>query len=139
MDNTKNLLFDEQEKEFVVPTVSNVLGVEHKHMPEPDVELDDNDLECGGSVQEEHYLQVDEEEALLGLPLDERMEELGYTDYADFFMDYPELITTDELIELLERGEIYTQDDVIMHNGEIIENPNSEDFEDFEYEFDEDY
>lgn len=133
-----------EEKEFVVPKVSNILGVEHKHVIEQErLAQDDmvdpsNDSQWSASCNEGHYLEKEVLENLLELPLDERMEYLAYLDYHDFLMDYPAFVTTDELMELVENGEIYTQDDVIAHNGEFIENENSEDFEDFEYQFDKD-
>lgn len=133
-----------EEKAFIVPKVNDILGVPHKHAPEPELLVEDNvvatdnDSECSSCDYGSTYLKECEIESLLALALDERIEQLSYTDYQEFFMDYPELVTTGELMELIENGDIYTQDNVILHNGEFIENENSEDFEDFEYQFDKD-
>lgn len=47
--------------------------------------------------------------------------------------------STDEFQQRLDNGEIRTYDDVVYHNGSYYENENSEEWEDFEYQYEEDH
>ena len=50
--------------------------------------------------------------------------------------DYPEYVTYEEFEELLKQGEIHSVDDVIYFKGRYYENEFSEEWEEFEYEWD---
>lgn len=41
--------------------------------------------------------------------------------------------------ERLDNGELRTYDDIVYHNGTYYENENSEEWEDFEYQYEEDH
>lgn len=47
--------------------------------------------------------------------------------------------STDEFQQRLDNGEIRAYDDVVYHNGRYYENENSEEWEDFEYQYEEDH
>lgn len=44
-----------------------------------------------------------------------------------------------DFLERLDSGEFRTYDDVVYHNGKYYENENSEEWEDFEYQYEEDH
>lgn len=78
-------------------------------------------------------------EKFLAMPLEERMENLGVTDYTVMCRDYPEFVTYEEFEKLLNQGEIRSVDDVIYFKGRYYENENSVEWEEFEYEWDKDH
>ena len=45
----------------------------------------------------------------------------------------------DDFQERLDNGEIRTYDDIVYHNGRYYENENSEEWEDFEYQYEENH
>lgn len=94
-------------------------------------------------IKEEHSsdnnFQLTEDEKLLEMSLEERMEILGVGDYTEMCRDYPEYVTHLEFKELLQQGQIRSADDVIYFKGRYYENEYSEDWEDFEYEYDKDH
>ncbi len=47
--------------------------------------------------------------------------------------------SADDFQQRLDNGEIRTYDDVVYHNGSYYENENSEEWEDFEYQYEEDH
>lgn len=47
--------------------------------------------------------------------------------------------SADEFQQRLDNGEIRTYDDVVYHNGSYYENENSEEWEDFGYQYEEDH
>lgn len=94
-------------------------------------------LETAESIDsslEEFY--CDETEMLLQLPLKERMLQLGIDDVQQFWETYPQLLTAGELKVLLKAGLLKTVDDIISHQGKLYENEFSEEWEEYEYEYD---
>lgn len=85
------------------------------------------------SSLEEFY--CDETEMLLRLPLKERMLQLGIDDVQQFWETYPQLLTAAELKVLLKAGMLQTVDDIISHQGKLYENEFSEEWEEYEYEY----
>lgn len=75
-------------------------------------------------------------EKFLEMTLEERMEILDVGDYTEMCRDYPEYVTYEEFEELLKQGEIHSVDDVIYFKGRYYENEFSEEWEEFEYEWD---
>lgn len=47
--------------------------------------------------------------------------------------------SSNDFQQRLDNGEIRTYDDVVYHNGRYYENENSEEWEDFEYQYEEDH
>lgn len=78
-------------------------------------------------------------EKFLEMSLEERMEILGVGDYTEMCKNYPEYVTHEEFRELLKQGQIRSADDIICFQGRYYENEFSEDWEDFEYEYDKDH
>ena len=68
--------------------------------------------------------------------LDERMRKLGVHDYTTLCRDYSEYVTPDEFQYLLAKGLINSVDDIIEFKGNHYENEFSEEWEEFEYEWD---
>lgn len=108
-----------------------------------------NDLLIGADLVQQSYLQdnpytdkdLDEfyendETALLALPLQERMEKLQCTDYTEFCSNYPQLVSAAEFADLVKAGLITSADDIILHNNRMYENEFSEQWEEYEYEYD---
>lgn len=108
-----------------------------------------NDLLIGADLVQQSYLQdnpsVDkdlsefyekDEAALLALPLQERMEKLQCIDYTEFCSNYPQLVSAAEFADLVKAGLITSADDIILHNNRMYENEFSEQWEEYEYEYD---
>ena len=76
------------------------------------------------------------DEDLIRSSLEERMEKLGVHDYTTLCKDYSEYVTPDEFQNLLAKGLINSVDDIIEFKGNRYENEFSEEWEEFEYEWD---
>lgn len=108
-----------------------------------------NDLLIGADLVQQSYLQDNpsadkdlgefyekDEAALLALPLQERMEKLQCIDYTEFCSNYPQLVSAAEFADLVKTGLITSADDIILHNNRMYENEFSEQWEEYEYEYD---
>lgn len=108
-----------------------------------------NDLLIGADLVQQSYLQdnpsadkdlsefyENDETTLLALPLQERMEKLKCTDYTEFCSNYPQLVSAAEFADLVKAGLITSADDIILHNNRMYENEFSEQWEEYEYEYD---
>lgn len=108
-----------------------------------------NDLLIGADLVQQSYLQdnpsadndlgefyENDETALLALPLQERMKKLQCTDYTEFCSNYPQLVSAAEFADLVKNGLITSADDIILHNNRMYENEFSEQWEEYEYEYD---
>lgn len=108
-----------------------------------------NDLLIGADLVLQSYLQdnpsadkdlsefyENDETTLLALPLQKRMEKLQCTDYTEFCSNYPQLVSAAEFADLVKAGLITSADDIILHNNRIYENEFSEQWEEYEYEYD---
>lgn len=76
---------------------------------------------------------------LMDYDLDRRMELLDVDDYTEMCKLYPEYVTDEEFEDLLEKGQINSVDDVIEFRGRFYENEHSEEWEEFEYEWDKEH
>lgn len=108
-----------------------------------------NDLLIGADLVQQSYLQdnpsadadlgefyENDETALLALPLQERMKKLQCIDYTEFCSNYPQLVSAAEFADLVKAGLITSADDIILHNNRMYENEFSEQWEEYEYEYD---
>lgn len=108
-----------------------------------------NDLLIGADLVQQSYLQDNpsadkdlgefyekDETTLLALPLQERMEKLQCIDYTEFCSNYPQLVSAAEFADLVKAGLITSADDIILHNNRMYENEFSEQWEEYEYEYD---
>ncbi len=106
-----------------------------------------NDLLIGADLVQQSYLQDNptadlsefygrNETDLLALPLQERMEKLQCSDYTQFCRNYPQFVSAAEFADLVKSGLITSADDIILHNNRIYENEFSEQWEEYEYEYD---
>lgn len=108
-----------------------------------------NDLLIGADLVKQSYLQdnpsadkdlsefyENDEVALLALPLQERMEKLQCINYTEFCSNYPQLVSAAEFADLVKAGLITSADDIILHNNRMYENEFSEQWEEYEYEYD---
>lgn len=108
-----------------------------------------NDLLIGADLVQQSYLQDNpsankdlsefyekDETALLALPLQERMEKLQCIDYTEFCSNYPQLVSAAEFADLVKAGLITSADDIILRNNRMYENEFSEQWEEYEYEYD---
>lgn len=108
-----------------------------------------NDLLIGADLVQQSYLQDNpsadkdlsefydnDETALLALPLQERMKKLQCTNYTEFCSNYPQLVSAAEFADLVKAGLIKSADDIILHNNRMYENEFSEQWEEYEYEYD---
>ena len=108
-----------------------------------------NDLLIGADLVQQSYLQDNptadadlsefygrNEADLSSLPLQERMEKLQCSDYTQFCRNYPQLVSAAEFADLVKSGLITSADDSILHNNRIYENEFSEQWEEYEYEYD---
>ncbi len=85
---------------------------------------------------------------LMALPLAARLASLHFASYQEMYDNGAEYFTDEEVEELVEAGELdtsakftgeYTQDDIVQIGGQYYENERSEDWEDFEYQYEEDH
>lgn len=105
-----------------------------------------DNLLIGADMLQQSYLDDDTEpdddlsefyeEELLNLSLEERMEKMSCIDYTDFCKNYPDLVTPAEFEQLVQAGLISSADDTLVHQGRIYENEFSEQWEEYEYEYD---
>lgn len=80
---------------------------------------------------------IDDE--LWELDLEDRMAALHVSTYTDMCRDYPEYVTREEFESLLKQGLINSIDDHILFKGKYYENEFSEEWEEFEYEWDKEH
>lgn len=92
--------------------------------------LDDND------DADDDLSEFYQDDALMELTLAERMEKMQCSDYTEFCHKYPYLVTEAEFAHLVKAGMIISADDTIVHKGRLYENEFSEQWEEYEYEYD---
>ncbi len=108
-----------------------------------------NELLIGADLVQQSYLQDNpsadadlsefygkNEADLFALPLQSRMEKLQCADYTDFCRTYPQFVSAAEFADLVKAGLIKSADDIILHNNMMYENEFSEQWEEYEYEYD---
>lgn len=93
----------------------------------------DTEEDIDSSLDEFYH---DDMQELLQLPLKERLLKLGMDNVQQLWETYPQLLTAAEFDVLVKAGQIKTVDDIISHQGSLYENEFSEEWEEYEYEYD---